>query len=550
MIRDDLQRMLVEAVERAIAAGDLPRAAVPDVPLEHPPNPQLGDYASTLALKLARSVGRPPLDIAGAVTAHFQPDASVAAVETARPGFINVHLANEWLQDQVDDVLKQAARFGSVALGDGAQVQVEHVSANPTGPLHVGAGRNAALGDTLARLLAFCGYAVQREYYVNNAGSRMDALAHSVYARYSQQLGHDEPLPPDAYPGEYVREIAREIVKNHGARFLELPREDALATLSKTATGMVVEWIRRDLAAMNVTFDRWFYEQDLYDGKVFERAMELLREHSHVVEREGAVWFRTSELGEDKDNVLIRSNGQPTYFASDVAYHYDKFLLRRFDKVINVWAVDHQGHVPRMKAMTRALGVDPDRLVILVYQLVTLTREGKPYVMGKRTGTYVTLREALDDVGSDALRFFLVSRSADAMMDLDMDLAKKEASENPVYYVQYAHARIASILRRAGQIDYLDGDARLLDQAAELALIRKMLLLPELVQTAVLQLAPHQLPFYAQELARTFHTFYDECRVVSDDKALTKARLKLVAACKQVLENTLTLIGVSAPEKM
>jgi arginyl-tRNA synthetase len=550
MIRDDLQRMLVEAVERAIVAGDLPRVAVPDVSLEHPPNPQLGDYASTLALKLARSVGRPPLDIAGAITAHLQPDASVAAVEMARPGFINVHLANEWLQDQVNDVLRQAARFGSVALGDGARVQVEHVSANPTGPLHVGAGRNAALGDTLAGLLAFCGFAVQREYYVNNAGSRMDALAHSVYARYSQQLGHDEPLPPDAYPGEYVREIAREIVKNHGARFLELPREEALATLSKTATDMVVEWIRRDLAAMNVTFDRWFYEQDLYDGKVFERAMELLREHSHVVEREGAVWFKTSDLGEDKDNVLIRSNGQPTYFASDVAYHYDKFLLRGFDKVINVWAVDHQGHVPRMKAMTRALGVDPDRLVILVYQLVTLTREGKPYVMGKRTGTYVTLREALDDVGSDALRFFLVSRSADAMMDLDMDLAKKEASENPVYYVQYAHARIASILRRAGQIDYLDGDARLLNQAAELALIRKMLLLPELVETAVLQLAPHQLPFYAQELARTFHTFYDECRVVSDDEALTKARLKLVAACKQVLENTLTLIGVSAPEKM
>jgi arginyl-tRNA synthetase len=550
MIRDDLQRMLVQAVERAITAGDLPRVAVPDVSLEHPPKPQLGDYASTLALKLARSVGRPPLDIAGAVTAHLQPDASVAAVETARPGFINVHLANEWLQDQVDDVLLQAARFGSVALGDGARVQVEHVSANPTGPLHVGAGRNAALGDTLARLLAFCGYAVQREYYVNNAGSRMDALAHSVYARYSQQLGHDEPLPPDAYPGEYVREIAREIVKNHGPGFLELPREEALATLSKTATDMVVEWIRRDLAAMNVTFDRWFYEQDLYDGKVFERAMELLREHSHVVEREGAVWFKTSDLGEDKDNVLIRSNGQPTYFASDVAYHYDKFLLRGFDKVINVWAVDHQGHVPRMKAMTRALGVDPDRLVILVYQLVTLTREGKPYVMGKRTGTYVTLREALDDVGSDALRFFLVSRSADAMMDLDMDLAKRQASENPVYYVQYAHARIASILRRAGQIDHLDGDPRLLNQAAELALIRKMLLLPELVETAVLQLAPHQLPFYAQELARTFHTFYDECRVVSDDEALTKARLKLVAACKQVLENTLTLIGVSAPEKM
>jgi arginyl-tRNA synthetase len=301
---------------------------------------------------------------------------------------------------------------------------------------------------------------------------------------------------------------------------------------------------------MNVRFDRWFYEQDLFDSGLFDRALRLLREKGQVAEREGAVWFTTSELGDDKDNVLIRSNGQPTYFAADVAYHYDKFLLRKFDRVINVWAADHQGHVPRMKAMARALGVDPERLVIVVYQLVTLVRDGKPVRMGKRTGTFVTLGEALEEVGPDALRFFLVARSADAMMDLDLDLAKKQATDNPVYYVQYSHARIASLLRRADNVAYAEGDTKLLQHPAELNLIRKMLLLPELVEAAALQLAPHHLPFYAQELARAFHTFYEQCRVVSEDSELTRARLKLVAACKLVLANTLRLIGVAAPEQM
>jgi arginyl-tRNA synthetase len=474
----------------------------------------------------------------------------VAVVETARPGFINVHLSPDWLRAQVDLVVRQGDRYGGVALGQGQKVQVEHVSANPTGPLHVGAGRNAALGDTLANLLAACGYAVEREYYVNNAGSRIESLAQSVYARYCQQFGRDEPLPPDGYPSEYVVDLAREVVASRGSRLLELDRQAALQELGKLSTELVIDWIRTDLAAMNVRFDRWFYEQDLFDSGLFDRALRLLREKGQVAEREGAVWFTTSELGDDKDNVLIRSNGQPTYFAADVAYHYDKFLLRKFDRVINVWAADHQGHVPRMKAMARALGVDPERLVIVVYQLVTLVRDGKPVRMGKRTGTFVTLGEALEEVGPDALRFFLVARSADAMMDLDLDLAKKQATDNPVYYVQYSHARIASLLRRADNVAYAEGDTKLLQHPAELNLIRKMLLLPELVEAAALQLAPHHLPFYAQELARAFHTFYEQCRVVSEDSELTRARLKLVAACKQVLANTLRLIGVAAPEQM
>ena len=550
MIRDDLRRQLAEAVERAMAAGALPRVAVPEISLEHPPNPDLGDYASPLAMKMARSVGRSPLEIAGAITAHVEPTSAVAVVETARPGFINFHLATAWLQQQVDQVLQEGSAFGGSQLGGGASIQVEYVSANPTGPLHVGAGRNAALGDTLSNVLQLCGYAVEREYYVNNAGSQIDALARSVYARYCQQLGRDEPLPEDGYPGEYIEDLARTMVGQQGERFLELPREQALQEIGRLATERVIGWIRDDLAGMNVRFDRWFYEQELFDSGLFERAMGLLREQGYVTEREGAIWFTTSELGEDKDNVLIRSNGQPTYFASDVAYHYDKFLLRGFDRVVNVWAADHQGHVPRMKAMARALGIDPDRLTIVVYQLVNLVREGKPVRMGKRTGTYVTLREALDEVGPDALRFFLVARSADAMMDLDLDLAKKQASDNPVYYVQYAHARIASLLRRAGETPYDSGDVGLLQHPAELALIRSMCLLPELVETAALQLAPHHLPFYAQDLARAFHTFYDQCQVVSDDEVLTWARLKLVAACKLTLANTLRLIGVSAPEQM
>ncbi len=550
MIKHELERLVEEAIARASERGDLPVVPAPEVVLERPPKAELGDYATSVALRLQRAARMAPQAVAGAITHHLEQPAAVAAVQVAGPGFVNFFLADEWIQDQVDVILRQGAAFGRVPLGNGRRVQVEFVSANPTGPLHVGAARNAALGDTLANLLVATDHRVQREYYINDAGSRMEALGASVWARYRQLHGLSAELPADGYEGEYVTELAQEISAERGRSLLETPSDEAIQQLSRLAEERVMAWIERDLADMGVDFDRWYSEQSLFDNGLFDTALGLLRDGGHVVEREGAIWFASSELGEDRDNVLIRSNGQPTYFASDVAYHYDKFLVRGFDRVIDVWAADHQGHVPRMKAMVRALGIDPDRLVVLLYQLVKLFKDGQELKMSKRAGTYVTVRELLDEVGADAARFFLIARSSDVTMNFDLDLARQQSEENPVYYVQYAHARISSILRHAGNADWSSGDVRLLATEPELGLIRSMLQFPELVETATLNLAPHHLPFFAQELASVFHAFYRDCRVVSDDPGLTRARLKLVSACRIVLANCLRLMGVSAPDRM
>jgi arginyl-tRNA synthetase len=558
MIKRELCAAIADAIGRAQSAGALPATALPEVTLEAPKREDHGDYATSIALKMQRSTGLKPMDIATSITTHMRaalPDA-VVEVEAAPPGFINLKLKQEWLQAQVDAILAAGPRFGEAPLGNGQSVQIEYVSANPTGPLHVGAGRGAALGDTLANVLSHAGYRVQREYYINDAGSRMDAFYASVYALYAQQFGLAEEVPPDGYAAEYMVDLARALAAEYSRRYLDLPRTEAQLELGRLGVARLLDQIRADLADMNVEFDAWYSEQSLFDRGLVAEALEMLRERGYVAEREGAVWFTSSELGEDKDNVLIRSNGAPTYFASDVAYHYDKLVRRGFDTAIDIWGADHQGHVPRMKAVLTALGLDPDRLRVLLYQLVNLTREGKPIRMGKRTGTFVTLREVLQEVGPDAVRFFLVARSADAMMDFDLDLAKEQSDRNPVYYVQYAHARIASILRRAAErgLGPEGGDPALLTQDAELALIRKMLRLPEVVESAALSYAPHPLPYYAQELATTFHAFYDDpqCRVLSEDvdATLSRARLALVAACQIVLANTLRLIGVRAPDQM
>jgi arginyl-tRNA synthetase len=550
VIKHDLERLVEEAIQRAGAAGDLPPVALPEVVLERPAKQELGDYATNVALRLQRAAGMKPQAVAGAIAHHLRPTEAVAAVEVAGPGFINFSLADEWLQDQVEAIIQAGDGFGRVPLGDGSRVQVEFVSANPTGPLHVGTARNAALGDTLCNLLAATDHRVEREYYVNDAGSQVESLGASVWVRYQQLHGRDVELPADGYQGEYVAELAAELTAERGRELLELSPDQAAREIGRLAEARVMAWIERDLADMAVRFDRWFSERSLYEEGLFDEVMRLLREGGHVVEREGAIWFASSELGEERDNVLVRSNGQPTYFASDVAYHYDKLARRGFDRAIDVWAADHHGHVARTKAVVKALGIDPERLVVLLYQLVKLYEGGRELKMSKRAGTYVTVRELLDAVGPDAARFFLVARSADVAMNFDLDLARQQSDENPVYYVQYAHARIASILRRAGDVDYAGGDLRLLRAEPELALIRKMLQFPELVETATLSLAPHHLPYYAQELASVFSGFYRDCRVVSDDAELTRARLKLVAACKLVLANTLRLIGVSAPERM
>ena len=552
LIRQEIAALLGRAVEAAQADGSLPAFAVPEIAIERPQNPEHGDYASTLPLKLARAARMSPIAIADALVAHLPPADYVGKVQVAAPGFINFTLSDAWLARQVDAIIAAGEAFGNVDLGHGARVQVEFVSANPTGPLHAGSGRGAALGDTLAAILSRAGYAVEREYYVNDAGTRMLAFFASAFARYAQQFGLDIPVPPDGYHGQYVADLARDLAAEQGRRFLDLPREEAERELGRLALDMMVARARADMDDLGVYFDRWFHEQSLFDASLVADTIELLRQRGFIAEREGAVWFTSSSLGEDKDNVLVRSNGIPTYFASDIAYHRDKFLLRHFDWVIDIWGADHQGHIPRMKAAMEALGVQPDRLTILIHQMITLRRGEEVVRMSKRTGDIVTLREVIDEVGRDACRFFFLARSADSQMDFDLDLAKQQSAENPVYYVQYAHARIASILRYAAEQGFEPtGDVSLLRHPAEQTLIRQMLLFPELVADSAQRLEPHHLPYYAQELARIFHLFYQQVRVVArEEKELSQARLRLVRAAQIVLANTLGLLGVTAPEQM
>lgn len=563
MIRDDLAALVRAAIDEAQARGDLPAVSVGEVPIERPQRPEHGDYASSIALKLARAARGRPLDIAERIAAHLPGSALVGRVEVAPPGFVNFWLNETWLRQQVAEITRLGAHFGHVDRGHGARVQVEFVSANPTGPIHVGGGRGAALGDCLARVLAASGYEVQREYYVNDAGSRMEAFYQSVYARYREAHGWPAALPADGYHGAYVADLARALAAELGPGYLELPAADATRELGQRALQRMIAQAREDLALMGVHFDRWYSEQSLYERSAVQAAIERLRAQGYIAEREGAIWFASSALGEDKDNVLVRSNGIPTYFASDIAYHWDKLVERGFDVVIDIWGADHQGHVPRMKAAIGALGLDPQRLHILIYQLVTLKRGGEVVRVSKRAGDVITLREVLDEVGADACRFFFLARAAESPMDFDLELAKRQSNENPVYYVQYAHARIASILRyAAGEAEagsenpppagLLTGEAdlSLLTQPPEFALIRKMLELPEVVEVVARDLAPHHLPYYAQELAAVFHGFYRDCRVVSDDVPLSRARLALVQAAKTTLANALGLMGMSAPERM
>lgn len=550
MIRDDIAQLIREAVQRAQQQGTLPPVTLAEVPLEHPQNPEHGDYASSLPLKLARAARMRPIEIGEAIAQNFPQSDVVGKVEIAPPGFMNITLDKSWLARQVDAIITEGEQFGNVPLGHGELIQIEFVSANPTGPLTAASGRGGALGDTLANVLAAAGYDVRREYYVNDAGSRMEAFFETVFARYLQTQGLPAEIPPEGYHGTYVADLAGEIAADHGDRFLKIPREQAVAEIGAIALDKMIEAAKSVLADLGVVYDCWFSEQSLYDRSLVRKTIDLLGERGYTDEREGALWFVSSALGENKDNVLVRSNGIPTYFASDISYHYDKFLVRKFEQVIDVFGADHQGHVPRLKAAVAALGVEPDRLRIIVHQMITLRRGAEVVRMSKRTGDLVSLREVIDEVGADACRFFFLSRSADSQMDFDLELAKRQSAENPVYYVQYAHARIASILRYAGTIDYSDGNVLLLQSEPELTLIRKMLQLPELVESAAQLLEPHHLPYFAQDLAAAFHSFYKQCRVVSEDVEMTKARLKLAQAAKVALARTLTLMGVSAPEQM
>jgi arginyl-tRNA synthetase len=551
-VKNKLVETLEQAAKEAQKSGKLPAVDFPEVYIEHPQHPEHGDYASGFPMKLARTARTNPLNIAKELVDSIAPIPEIDSIVVAPPGFINFTLKNSWLVSQIDAILSAGDSYGNIDIGRGSRVQVEFVSINPTGPLHVGHGRGAVLGSTLANVLSAAGYDVEKEYYFNDAGSQMNAFNQSLYARYLQCLGTEAEMPSDGYVGSYMIDLAKEIITQEGGRFLTLPEPEAVSQLGKIGLEKIMKQIKEELNLLGVTFDVWFTEKSLYDNGQYETVMSLLRDRNYIAEKDGAIWFVSTSLGEDKDNVVVRSNGSPTYFATDIAYHYNKFLERRFDRVIDIWGADHQGHVQRLKAAVSALGVNPGRLELIIHQMVTLRRGGELVRVSKRSGDIITLRELLDEVGSDACRFFFLGRSASSQMDFDLELAKKESTENPVYYVQYAHARIASILRLAQErkINYSDGDVSLITTEPELALVRKLLLLPELVETIAHTLEPHHLPHYAQDLATVFHSFYKECRVISKNVALTKARLKLVEATKIVLAKTLHLMGMTAPERM
>ncbi|MBI2836185.1 MAG: arginine--tRNA ligase [Chloroflexi bacterium] len=551
-LRQELISQLTAAAAKAQQEGALPPVSLPEVTLEHPQNAAYGDFATSLPLKLARAAGIKPMAIAQEMVALIEPGPEVERVVAAAPGFINFTLKKGWLTGQAEAVWRAGESYGRVNLGRGARVQVEFVSVNPTGPLHVGHGRGAILGSTLANVLAASGYSVQKEYYLNDAGSQIDAFYRSLFARYKQSFGLDAQMPENGYMGAYMIDLAKEIIGEKADAFLKMSEGDAIARLGAIGLDRMIRQIKTDLDLIGVSFDVWFSERSLYEKGQFQTVMALLRKGGYLVEKENAIWFMSTALGEDKDNVVIRGDGSPTYFAADIAYHYNKFVERQFNKVINIWGADHQGHVPRMRAVVSALGISPERLKIIISQMVTLRRGEELVRISKRSGEIVTLREVVEEVGADACRFFFLSRTADSQMDFDLELAKKQSAENPVYYVQYAHARICSILRLAEErkIVFDDGDVSLLTGEPELALIRKLILLPELVETVATTLEPHHLTYYAQDLATVFHVFYRDCRVVSDDEAMTRARLKLVAATKSVLAGVLYLLGMTAPERM
>lgn len=555
LIRDFILEIIASAVEQARRDGVFQLETVPEIQVEHPSNPQHGDFATSLPLRLARATRINPLKLAEELVKYIPSSEEVERVVTAPPGFINFHLRDRWVQQQVEVARQAGLGYGRLDTGQQRKVMVEFVSVNPTGPVHVGHTRGAVLGSTLANILEAAGYAVTKEYYVNDAGSQMEAFYRSVYARYKQALGYPAEMPAHGYVGDYIIDLAKEIIATEGNRFLDMDEATAIKEIGDLGREKMVALIRRDLEQIGVVFDNWFSERWLYQNSEYTQAMDLLRQKGYLSERENALWFNSTLLGEDKDNVVVRSSGEPTYFASDIAYHYNKFVARGFEQVIDIWGADHQGHVPRMKAAVAALGIGPERLTILISQMVTLKRGDEVVRASKRTGEFVTLREVAEEVGVDACRFFFLARTPATQMEFDLELAKKESSENPVYYIQYAHARNASILAlaRLQNIDWRRGDVSLLNDPNELNLIRTMLRLPELVQQMANTLEPHHLPHYAMELATAFHWFYENCRVLSakpEDNEITLARLKLVESAQIVFRRTLELMGMSAPERM
>jgi arginyl-tRNA synthetase len=547
-MKEQIQQIILSAFDKAIEKGNLKSPNTSQPVIEKPRQESHGDFSTNIAMVSASIQKMAPARIAKILVDHMDdPNHMIERTEIAGPGFINFYLTSDAWIAKLKDIHKQGAHYGSSNMGNNESVLVEFVSANPTGPLHIGHGRGAAVGDSIASILSFSGYDVQREYYINDSGRQIHTLGRSVYLRYCELMGQSVDYPEDCYQGEYIRELAQQEKDN----LQNLKEDEAIAACAKKAAHIILEGIKTDLKDFRVTFNHWFSEQSLYDSGKIRQTFQWARENDLTYDKDGAVWFRTESWGDEKDRVICKKDGQNTYFASDIAYHKDKFD-RGFRRLIEVWGADHHGYIERLSAAIESFGKKRDQFDVILVQLVNLLRNGEPVAMSTRAGKFVTLKDVVDEVGPDACRFLFLMRHHDSQLDFDLELAKKQTNDNPVYYVQYVHARISSILRKSsGKVmDDTCDTVDALNTSDDLRLIKALTEFPETVMTSAARLEPHRIAYYLTHLASLFHNYYNQNRVLSDDPALTTARLYLIKAVQTVIRNGLSLLGVSAPESM
>ena len=550
-IKSVLTEAIIKTAKEAIAAGVVKDGTLPEVLLEVPPKKEFGDFATNFAMQSARALRCNPRVLAQYIVENL--DCSyVKKAEIAGPGFINFYLDPDWVYDMLAQIVEAGENYGNLPKASGEKIQLEYVSANPTGPLHVGHGRGAAVGSALANLLKAAGYDVEQEYYINDAGNQMNNLARSVNARYLELLGQPCEFPEDGYHGHDIIDTAQRIINKYGDRFLQMDEAARLEEFKTIAYQEKLAALKEDLERFNVRYDVWFSEKTLHENNKIKESCDMLLEKGYMYEKDGALWLKSTAFGDDKDRVVIRDNGVPTYFAADIAYHANKFS-RGFDRVINLWGADHHGYIARMKAAVQCMGYRPEQLEILILQMVRLLRDGQEVKMSKRTGQSVTLNELIDEVGTDAARFFFVMRSIDSQLDFDLDLAKKKSNDNPVFYVQYAHARICSIMRQVAEAGITvqgKGNYKLLTEPVEVDLIKKLGEYPEMLESAAKERAVQHVAHYVYDLAGLFHSAYNQCRILGVNEELQQARLAMVMAVGHVVRHALSILGVSAPEKM
>ncbi|MFV9568125.1 arginine--tRNA ligase [Thermoanaerobacter mathranii] len=554
-VKDEIKDMVTTAIKNSVKEGLINIESIPEIEIEEPKEKQHGDLAINTAMIMAKQAKMSPKKIAEIIVSKMDTSNTfIEKIEVAGPGFINFFLNDKFLEETLKLVYKRGKDYGRVNIGKGKKVQVEFVSANPTGPMHMGNARGGALGDALASVLDYAGYDVTREFYINDAGNQIEKFGYSLEARYLQLLGIPAEVPEGGYHGEDIIDRAREFLEIYGEKYKDAPSEERRKTLVEYGLKKNLEKIKEDLELYGIEYDVWFSEQSLYDSGEVYKVIEELKQKGYTYEKDGALWFKMTLFGAEKDDVLVRANGFPTYLASDIAYHKNKFITRGFDWVINVWGADHHGHIAPMKGAMQALGIDPDRLDVVLMQLVKLIEGGQVVKMSKRTGRMVTLRDLIDEVGKDAARFFFNMRSADSPIDFDLDLAKEQSNENPVFYVQYAHARICSIIRQLEEkvkIENIDEvDLSLLKEEEEKDLIKKLAYFPEEITIAARTLTPHRITRYVLDVASLFHSFYNSHRVKGVEENLMKARFVLILAVKTVIKNALDILKITAPERM